>query len=171
MKYRTMANIITICRIILSVFMLLFSAFSPTFYGLYILAGFTDMIDGAIARKSNTVSEFGSKLDTIADFIFVVVCMIKLLPILNIPLFIWILICTVAVIKVVNVILGYAVYKEFVAMHTLMNKITGLLLFLLPLTLNFIELKYSGSIVCVVAAFAALQEGYYIKSVIYNKNK
>lgn len=122
------------------------------------------MIDGAVARKTNTVSEFGSKLDTLADLVFVVVCMIKLLTVLNVPLFLWIWTGAIAVIKVVNVISGYSVHKKFVAMHTVMNKITGLMLFLLPLTLKFIELKYSGGVVCVVAAFASIQEGHYIRT-------
>ena len=43
-----------------------------------------------------------------------------------------------------------------------MNKITGLVLFLLPLTLPFAELKYSSIAVCSIATFAAIQEGFYI---------
>lgn len=53
--------------------------------------------------------------------------------------------------------------KKFVAEHTVMNKITGLLLFLLPLTLNIIEIKYSSAIVCAVATFSAVQEGHFIR--------
>lgn len=34
-------------------------------------SGFTDMIDGTIARKLGTESEFGSKFDTVADIVFV----------------------------------------------------------------------------------------------------
>ena len=45
-----------------------------------------------------------------------------------------------------------------------MNKVTGLLLFLFPLTLEFIELKYTAVIVCFAATIAAVQEGYYILS-------
>ena len=41
------------------------------FYALYTVAGFSDMIDGAVARKTDTVSELGSKLDAIADIVFV----------------------------------------------------------------------------------------------------
>lgn len=80
-----MANIITGCRILCSVLLFFFPAFSPQFYALYLISGFTDMIDGTVARKTNTDSEFGSKLDTIADFIFIVACLVKLLPVLNIP--------------------------------------------------------------------------------------
>ena len=62
-----MANILTSCRILCSIPLLIFPAFSPWFYAIYLISGFTDMIDGAIARKTNTVSEFGSKLDTVAE--------------------------------------------------------------------------------------------------------
>ena len=55
------------------------------FYALYTVAGFSDMIDGAVARKTDTVSELGSKLDTIADIVFVAVCLVKLLPVLDVP--------------------------------------------------------------------------------------
>jgi len=43
------------------------------------------MIDGIVARKSSSVNEFSSKLDMVADFIFAVACLIKLLPAIDIP--------------------------------------------------------------------------------------
>ena len=55
-------------------------------------------------------------------------------------------------------------HKEFVAVHTRMNKVTGVLLFILPLTLILIDLKYSGAFVCAVATFSAIQEGHYIRT-------
>lgn len=75
-----------------SIAILFFPTLSTTFYALYIAAGFSDMIDGAVARKTDTVSKFGSQLDTFADILFVVVCLIKLLPVLDIP--VWLYICT-----------------------------------------------------------------------------
>lgn len=40
--------------------------------------------------KAETDSEFGSKFDTVADLILVVVCLIKLIPVLNIELWMYI---------------------------------------------------------------------------------
>ena len=65
------ANILTGFRILGSMLLLFFPVFSEAFYALYLLCGFSDMIDGTIARKTNSVSEFGSKLDTAADLSFV----------------------------------------------------------------------------------------------------
>ena len=78
-----MANILTSVRVICSLALLFCQAFSIPFYVLYITAGFTDMIDGTVARKTGSVSEFGSKFDTVADLIFVAVCLIKLIPVLK----------------------------------------------------------------------------------------
>lgn len=153
-----MANIITSCRILCSMLLLFVPTFSPIFYILYLTAGFTDMIDGTIARKTNTANEFGSRLDTIADFVFVVACMIKLLPVLTIPMWLCIWIGVIAIIKVISIISGYVVQKKFVAKHTIMNKVTGAVLFILPLTLSVVDLKYSGGFVCTIATVAAVLE-------------
>lgn len=153
-----MANIITLIRIMLSISLLFCKALSPTFYALYIAAGVSDMIDGAAARITETVSEFGSKLDTIADTVFVAVCLIKLLPVLDIPIWLYIWIAVIAIIKFANIAMGYIRLKEFVSVHSVINKVTGVLLFVFPLTMKFIDLRYSGAVVCFIATAAAVHE-------------
>lgn len=154
-----MANVITGIRIICAIALIFCPVFSVSFYVLYIAAGFTDMIDGTIARKTGTVSEFGSKLDTIADFIFIVVCLIKLIPVLDIEYWMCVWIGVIAVIKIINIILGFIVQKRFVDVHSILNKITGGMLFVLPLTIKIVDLRYSAVVVCVVATIAAVYEG------------
>jgi len=159
-----MANTITVFRIAASVILLFCPVFSPAFYVLYIAAGLSDMLDGFVARKTNTVSNLGAKLDTVADFVFVVVCLIKLLPILRIPAWLYIWIGMIALIKAVDIVSGFAVQKRFVAVHSVMNKVTGALLFLLPLTIPAVPLKYSAVIACTAATLAAIQEGHFIRT-------
>ena len=159
-----MANYITIIRILCSIAILFCPVFSVAFYSLYIAAGLTDMIDGWVARKTNTVSEFGAKLDTIADIVFVVVCLVKLLPIVDVPVWLYAWIGIIAFIKIINIVSGYVVQKQFVAVHSMTNKVTGILLFILPLTISYIDLKYSAAVVCIIATFAAIQEGHFIRT-------
>lgn len=159
-----MANVITSCRILCSIAMIFFPALSSEFFILYVIAGFTDMVDGTVARKTNTVSEFGSKLDTIADFVFVVICLVKLIPIFDLPTWLWIWVGMIAIIKAINVFSGFVIQKKFVAQHTIMNKLTGGVLFIFPLILPYIDMKYGAIVVCVLATFAAIQEGYRIRT-------
>ena len=159
-----MANTITFFRIAAGIVLLFCPAFSPAFYVFYIAAGLSDMLDGFVARKTDTVSKLGAKLDTIADFVLVVVCLIKLLPILSLPAWLYAWIGIIALIKVVNIISGFVVQRKFVAIHSVMNRATGALLFLLPLTIPAVPLKYSAIVVCAVATFAAIQEGHFIRT-------
>ena len=156
------ANILTCSRIFGSILLLFFPAFSSSFYITYILCGFSDMIDGTIARKTNSTSQFGSQLDTIADLVFAVVAIFKLLPVIHLPGWLWFWIGVIAVIKISNIIWGFVSKKQFIALHTIMNKVTGLLLFLLPLTISFVEPKYTAIIVCSVATFSAIQEAIWV---------
>ena len=135
---------------------------------LYISAGASDMIDGAVARKTGTVSEFGSRLDTIADIVFVAVCLIKVIPVLDVPVWLYIWITIIAFIKVANIAVGYIRQKEFISVHSLMNKMTGGLLFVFPLTLVYMDLRYSATVVCMVATVAAIQEWYLVNRNVMN---
>ena len=159
-----MANTITFFRIAAGIALLFCPVFSPAFYAFYIAAGLSDMLDGFVARKTDSVSKLGARLDTIADFLLVVVCLIKLLPVLRIPAWLYIWIGIIALIKVINIISGFVVQKRFVPVHSVMNKATGALLFLLPLTLPAVPLKYTAIDVCAAATFAAIQEGYFIRT-------
>ena len=163
------ANIITGFRIVLSEALLFCTVFSPEFYILYLAAGITDMTDGTVARKTNTVSKFGERLDSAADMIFVLVCFIRLIPVLDIALWLYIWIAVIVLIRIVNIISGFVIQKRFVILHTIMNKLTGALLFILPLTLQFVDLSYSAAVVCCFATFSAVQEGHYIRARKINK--
>ena len=165
-----MANIITGIRLVCSIALFFCPVFSPVFYVLYIFAGISDMLDGIVARKAGTGSEFGSKLDAIADFILVTICLIKLIPILHTPKWLIIWIIVIGIIKIIKLISGYVMQKKTVFLHTVMNKLTGILLFILPLTLKFINLKYSGVFVAAAATFAAIQEGHFIRTGMVNND-
>ena len=159
---KNIANILTGCRILGSILLLSFPIFSVAFYIIYLFCGFSDMVDGTIARKTNSTSKFGSQLDTIADLIFVLVSLYRLLPAIHVPQWLWIWGGVIAVIKISNIIWGYVSKKYFISMHTIMNKATGLLLFLLPLTISFVESQCSAIVVCSIATFSGIQEGLYI---------
>lgn len=159
-----MANLITCCRILLSLLLLFFPALSPGFYGLYLAAGLSDMLDGYVARRTNSASPLGASLDSIADVVFLAVCLIKLLPVLSLPAWLWVWVGLIALLRLINLISGFVCRKKLVLLHTGANKLTGLLLFLLPLSLSLIKISYTALPLCAVASFAAVQEGHFIRT-------
>jgi len=75
-------NILTFGRFVLTVIFLIMLLYSPRFYAqgerpfpgfldiafiLFVTAGLTDMVDGAIARKLGVASKFGRMMDPLAD--------------------------------------------------------------------------------------------------------
>ena len=157
------ANIITGSRIVFSLSLLFIPLSSAWFYVLYLLCGLSDVIDGTVARRTNSASEFGARLDTVSDLVFMTVALIKFVPHLHIHVLLWIWIGVIAIIKLGNAALGFVRTKKLVSPHTVLNKVTGLLLFLLPATISFIDLTYTLPIVCTVATVAAMQEWYYME--------
>ena len=159
---KQIANIVTGCRILGSILLWFVPVFSAAFYTIYIICGFSDMIDGTIARKTNSAGQLGAKIDTAADLAFVSASLIKILPAIDLPR--WLLFWggIIAMIKLSNIIRSYVATKQFLSLHSVMNKITGLLMFLLPFTLSFVDVQYSAIVVCSIATFAAIQEGISI---------
>lgn len=159
-----MANLITSCRILLSLLLLFFPALSPGFYGLYLAAGLSDMLDGLVARRTNTASPLGARLDSMADLLFLAVCLLKLLPVLALPVWLWVWVGMIALLRLVNILSGFVCRKKLVLLHTGANKLTGALLFLLPLSLGFLNISCTAIPLCALASFAAIQEGHFIRT-------
>ena len=157
-----MANRITACRILLSLLLLTLPAFSTGFYAVYLLGGLTDMIDGAVARRTGTVSAFGARLDTAADLAFAVAVLLKLLPAMELPIWLCVWGGGIAAVKLTNMAAGFLREKRLVAEHTALNKLTGGLLFLLPLLYPAFLWRGYAAAACIVATVSALEEGYDI---------
>ena len=60
-----MANVITGFRIVASLALMFCPVFSIPLFVLYLTAGISDMVDGMVARRTNTASALGAKLDTV----------------------------------------------------------------------------------------------------------
>ena len=157
-------NAITVLRFLGAVCLLFFDVGSITFWVIYSVCGISDMLDGYLARRFRCESKTGALLDSMADLVFVACCCYKLLPTLAFPKWLWIWAGAIVVIKVINQISALVICKKCVFPHTIANKVTGALLFVgVPLTM-FLESNVPMIIIAVVATFAAVQEGHFIRT-------
>ena len=81
---------------------------------------------GIAARHFGKETRLGSQLDTIADFVFAAVVIMKVARTVSVPEWLMIWIISIAIIKIINVISGFVVVKRFVSEHTAMNKVCGI---------------------------------------------
>ena len=153
------ANSITVSRMLFSLALLVLPSPSLPFAVLYLLCGLTDVLDGFIARKLHTESEKGAMLDSIADLFFAVVYAVKILPILRIPFWLWIWTAIIAVTKITCIVIASKKTHRLEIEHSFGNKFTGLLLFLLPLSVCVAGgRKYGAILVCIAATVTGVSK-------------
>ena len=161
-NYLGLANGITLSRIVMSIAICFFRTFSTCFTVLYVLCGISDVLDGFAARKTGSATDFGSKLDTVADAVFLGICAVKIDPYIVLPAYTVWWIAGIALCKVMIAVVSYWRNHRFQPPHTVLNKITGVLLFIFPFTLGKIDLSVSAVALCVLASAAALDEAFII---------
>ncbi len=154
---RRIAGAITLCRIPCALLLLLWEPTAVPFLIFYLLCGLSDVLDGFTARALRATSEQGAKLDSIADFVFAVVWVVRVVPTMQIPRWIWAWAAAIAAVKVTGAIASYVKEKRLIP-HSVANKVTGVLLFLLPLTVRFIDVRYGSIAVCAAATVAAADD-------------
>ncbi len=134
------------------------------FWVLYLIAGVTDMLDGFLARRWGLESKFGARLDSLADFVFVLAVGYKLFPWLKLPAALWMMTGLIAMVKIVNAISMYVVKRRIDFLHTKANKLTGFFLFVGLMAIGqsyFIPVAW---VVACIALLAAIQEGHFVRS-------
>ena len=161
---KSLPNAISALRFLGAVCLLFFGVESCAFWVIYFVCGLSDMADGYLARKLGCESQVGALLDSLADLVFVICCCFKLIPALAFPKWLWIWGGVIVATKIINQISALVMYKKCIFPHTIANKVTGILLFVgAPLTV-FLESTVPMVIIAVVATFAAVQEGHFIRT-------
>lgn len=151
-------NIISASRGMAALAMLLFPVFSTGFWALYCWGGISDMIDGPIARRLGAVSEKGSRIDSLADLVFITCSAIMILPSIGLPIWVWLWIAAIGLVKVACIIIGSLRLQKFTIPHSISNRLTGLLLFCLPFAIIPFGVLIPAIIVCTVATASLFED-------------
>jgi len=116
-------------------------ALTPLFMGFYIFAGLTDLFDGPLARRFNPNSKFGANIDGTADYIFIAVCLVTIIPAFdNINMLSIGIVVGFVVLKVLGMIVGYIRYRQLMMMHTRLSKTAAFVAWLIPIIYFFTPL-------------------------------
>lgn len=162
-----MANSITGIRILCALSLPFCPTFSTWFYVLYIVGGISDILDGMVARHLGKATKLGAQLDTIADIVFTVIVIIKVVRAVSVPTWLILWIIGIAAVKCFSIVMGFVLYKRFVSEHTVMNKICGVLLFAIPLYIGRLPWQIAAIVMilnCCLATVAAFREEYDVRT-------
>lgn len=162
---RHIPNFLTSLRLAGAVLLLFLeptTAFFSVFWLLYLFLGLTDMLDGYLARKWKAETPLGAMLDSLADLLFLICAIVRLLPVLPLSLGLWLWAAYIVVIKVLTQMIAVKRHGKVLFPHTFANKLTGFLLFVSVPFAVCCGLPLLLVPVAAVATFAAVQEGRFI---------
>lgn len=159
-QYFTVPNAITAFRIIGTAVLFFIKPLTTEFLVLYALCGFSDLLDGFIARSTGKTTELGARLDSIADLLYYAVMVFKIMPVLLdiLPLWLWCATGVVVALRLGSYITAAVKYGKFASMHTYMNKVTGLAMFTMPYVLRLPCAVTLCAVICVIAGLSSLEE-------------
>jgi len=164
MKLLTVPNLISFCRIVLSFSLLISQPLSLFWIIIYFSCGFSDLLDGFLARKLNKVSPFGATLDTIADVLFYVIVVFSIFYYIDFALYILVWLIVIVVVKLSSMAVVVKNKISFELLHTKLNKVTGIILFIcIPFINTSDYIQISLLVICSTSAIIELKRVLQIK--------
>lgn len=151
------ANIVTLSRVAGAIVLFFCNEISSLFLSVYVFCGFTDLIDGPIARKTNSSSALGATLDTVGD-VMTYLALTKILIMKKlVPLWILIWIISAGLMFGVCALVSNHRFKKFYLPHTWLGKIFGGSVFVLPIAMQFMSGKIWMSVICTIATIHSFE--------------
>ncbi|MDD6245401.1 MAG: CDP-alcohol phosphatidyltransferase family protein [Firmicutes bacterium] len=159
-KKSIIPNMLSILRMLGTLALVFVQPVTLPFFVIYTLCGVSDVLDGWIARATDSTSELGSRLDSAADLMFYVVMMLRILPELvkRLPQDIWYWVGGILLLRAGLYLTVALRFHRFSAVHTYLNKLTGVSVFLIPYFLNAAALLPVCFAACTIATVAAAEE-------------
>jgi len=127
-------NILSFIRIPVSIAMpLLAGSHMIWFFVCFTVAGLSDVFDGIIARKLGITSEFGEKIDSLGDGVFVLCLVLSALVGLNLSLepFHWVIGIVLLSIRAINMVFTWAKFRRVGFIHTRSTRWSSIPMYLL----------------------------------------
>jgi len=156
---QNIANVLTVTRFFLAFVLLFFTKVEDQskFLIVYFIAWFTDAIDGSIARHFKVSSDFGSKMDDIADYTLDLIMIGIMIYWIQAEVFYYLDMLVIMIfIRVVNTQITKHKFGKVYIIHTYLNKFAAFTAFLLPFVyvwFDFIEFTYAVLGVTILASF------------------
>lgn len=152
-----LANIISSSRILCAVALFFFSEITSLFMLIYFYCGFSDFVDGPIARKLGTISLLGAKLDTAGDVItyFALTKILYLESVIPVWGLIWLAVALAGL--VISAVISKVRLGKFYFVHSLFGKIFGAAAFLFPFAIKMLKADLYMAVVCSIASIAAVE--------------
>ena len=131
-------NILSMVRVIGASYLFTFNDFyDPLFLVIYVICASTDFFDGKIARKYHCESKLGAALDSIGDGMTYLPLLKILIVQKAVPSWIVIWLLVDIAFALIGALIALKKFKKFFIPHTYVGKLLGVVIFVLPIMVQF----------------------------------
>lgn len=159
-RLRYLPNFITTLRFLGMLLLLFTEPLTTRFYIIYALTGFSDLLDGFLARKLHLVSELGAKLDSLADLLLYLTVLLRILGVLTalLPAWFWYGVAVTIALRLLAYTTAALKYHRFASTHSRLNKLSSLLLFFCPFLVQATFFVPYGCVILTVCFLGAVED-------------
>lgn len=146
--------------IIFAVGMIFVPTLSPLFICFYTMSVLYLVIERLFVKTLNLETEERIKMHGVAEFIFTIIMLVKLLKfvLVYIPEEDFAIIIAVGFLKTIAGFIGIAKFHHRVIIRTILQKIMGAVLYVFPYILMLLHVRIACILLCVIAGFSAVEE-------------
>lgn len=133
---------------------------SPLFICFYSMCVLYMIIERLFVKTLGLVTEERIKMHGVAEFIFTIIMLVKLLKfvLVYIPEEDFAIIIAVGCLKTIAGFIGVAKFHHRAIIRTVLQKIMGAVLYVFPYILLLLHVRIACVMLCVIAGFAAVEE-------------
>lgn len=151
-------NIISVCRILMSISLLFFFWQPVIFFLIYLICGLSDIADGLLARRLKVTGVLGARLDSVGDLFLFIIMLIYCFLFFGKDLYPYYpLLIVVFCVRIIALLFAAIKFHSFVILHTRSSKIAGFLTFFTPILLMLSDSAVIYPVIG-IALFSAIEE-------------
>ena len=152
-----LANIITSVRIILSPLLFLSDELTGPFIIVYLICAASDLLDGSIARITNSTGTTGAILDTTGDILMYTGMMKVMIVSRKIPLWSVIWLAATLIVHIISAIIAVFRFGNMYFIHSASGKALGGAVFLIPFAFIIGTGSVYMALTCAVSTYSSIE--------------
>lgn len=152
-----LANIITSVRIILSPLLFLSNELTGLFITVYLICAASDLLDGPIARRTNSTDTTGAILDTTGDILMYTGMMKVMIVSRKIPLWSVKWFAATLIVHIISMVIALFRFGKMYFIHSASGKALGVAVFLIPFAFTIGTGSVHMALTCAVSTYSSIE--------------
>lgn len=163
MSRTKLSYIVSLLKILFGTSIFFISPDHPYFFVPFLLTGFFDFLGENLLKLDSTTYGRDKMLSSIGTLVFVLAGSFRLIPIFLVSKAVYGWLFLIGLLVIWNLTSEYFLYGKLIYIDSSATRIVKVFIYLFPLLTTFVEKEFLLICICVIATFAEMQLGHFIR--------